>query len=402
MAGDSAQILFQIFVIFTAAKVLGVVGERYGIPAVISEIFAGILIGPHLLGLVHIEEWTLALAELGAIVLLFDVGLQQKLSDILAVGRTAFLVAVLGVVIPFFLGWGLLVLLERAHAEAIFLGAAMVATSVGITARVLKELGVLHTVVATVILGAAVIDDILGMIVLAIASSLNKGVDYVEISSVVAMAVGFTMFIVLVGRRVVRRVTPRVRRFAASDPAFALAMVICLGLSLVAAKIRIAAIIGAFLAGLVFSEEELTTGLRDRIHALYEFLVPFFFVTMGMQMDITLLARGDILLLATLVTVLAILGKLVGCGLGAYALGWRPALQVGVGMVPRGEVGIIVASIGLGMATITNEIYSVVIIMVMVTTVLAPPALKALFAESYQPQEKAAPAANPKPSDDLL
>lgn len=393
MESHSVQILTQIFLMFTAAKLLAVVGERVKIPAVISEIVAGILIGPHLLGLVKAEEWTLALAELGAIVLLFDVGLDQKLTDLMKVGWTVLLVAVAGVVVPFFLGFGLLELTEHSRIEAIFMGAAMVATSVGITARVLQELGVLKTVVATVILGAAVIDDILGMIVLAVVSSLSEGVDYVQIASVTALAVGFTLFIVLVGRRVMRRVTPQVQRFAAGDPYFALAMVICLGLGVAADKIGIAAIVGAFLAGLVFSEEELTPRLKTNIHALREFLVPFFFVAMGMQMDLAVLARREILVLAALVTVLAILGKLVGCGLGAYRLGWRSAIQVGVGMVPRGEVGIIVASIGLGLHTISNEIYAVVIIMVLVTTLIAPPALKLLFVE-----KKPAPA----PPSDLL
>ncbi len=394
MESHSVQILFQIFVMFTVAKLFGVVGERLKIPAVISEITAGILIGPYVLGLVHPEDWTLALAELGAIILLFDVGLDQKLSDLVKVGRTALLVAVLGVVIPFFLGYGLLELTgEHSHIESIFMGAAMVATSVGITARVLQELGVLKTVVATVILGAAVIDDILGMIVLAVVSSLGEGqVDYVQIGSVTAMAVGFTLFIVLVGRRVIRRVTPRVQQFAASDPYFPLALIICLGLSLMAAKIRIAAIIGAFLAGMVFSEEELTPALKTKIHALYEFLVPFFFVAMGMQMDLSVLKRGEILLLAGVVTVLAIAGKLVGCGLGAYGLGWRSAIRIGVGMVPRGEVGIIVASIGLGLHTISNEIYAVVIIMVLITTLMAPPALKVLFREKPVKAEKPAPS----------
>ena len=387
----SVQILFQIFVIFTAAKLLGIVGERFGVPAVISEIVAGILIGPQLLNLVHIEEWTLALAELGAIILLFDVGLNQKLTDLLKVGKTALAVANAGVVVPFFLGYGLMLLAGYGQIESIFMGAAMVATSVGITAHVLQELGVLKTVVATVILGAAVIDDILGMIMLAIVSSLREGVDYVQIATVVSMAIGFTVFIVVIGERVVRRVTPRVQRFAVGDPVFALALIICLGLSLAAAKIKIAAIIGAFLAGLVFSEEELTARLKPKIHALYEFLVPFFFVTMGMQMDLRVLARGDILLLASVVTVLAILGKLGACGLAAFRLGGRQAIQVGMGMVPRGEVGIIVASIGLSMGTISDEIYGVVIIMVLVTTLMAPPALKVLFAKPSAPAGAAVP-----------
>ncbi|MFQ5694698.1 MAG: cation:proton antiporter [Terriglobia bacterium] len=396
MEDHLVQILFQIFVLFTAAKLFAVVGERYKVPAVIAEIVAGILIGPHALKLVKVEDWTLVLAELGAIMLLFDVGLEQDLAKLLRVGRTALRVALLGVVVPFFLGYGLLLAFEHGQAESIFVGAAMVATSVGITARILQDMGELKSLVATVILGAAVIDDILAMIALAVASSFSVGVNYAEIVTVAALAIGFTLFVVFVGERVVRRVTPRVRQYAPSDPIFSLAMIICLGLSLAAAKIKIAAIIGAFLAGLVFSEETHAPELRRRIRTLNEFLVPFFFVVLGAQMDLSVLARGDVLLLATLVTLLAIVGKLGGCGLGAYSIGWRGALTVGVGMVPRGEVGLIVAAIGLRLGAISNEIYAVVIIMVLVTTLLAPPALKMLFAE-----KRAAAAPSDPPSEIL-
>lgn len=383
MENHATTILLQIFVMFVAAKILALAAERYRVPAVIAEILAGILIGPEVLKLVAIQDWTTALAAIGAIILLFDVGLDQKLSTLLEVGGTALLVAVLGVVLPFFLGFGLLQLTEHSQTEAIFLGAAMVATSVGITARVLQDLGVLRTVVATIILGAAVIDDILAMIVLAIVSSLSEGrVAWVEIGSVTALAVGFTIFVVLVGRRVIRRVGPRLARLVPGNAYFVLALSICLGLSVLAEQIGMAAIIGAFLAGLVFSEEEMGPALKEKMQSVHEFLVPFFFVTMGMQMKLSVFGQQEILVLAALVTVLAILGKLVGCGLGAYALGWRGALQVGVGMVPRGEVGIIVASIGLQLHTISDGLYAVVIVMTLVTTLLTPPVLKMLFARA--------------------
>lgn len=383
MENHATTILLQIFVMFVAAKILALAAERYRVPAVIAEILAGILIGPEVLKLVAIQDWTTALAAIGAIILLFDVGLDQKLSTLLEVGGTALLVAALGVVLPFFLGFGLLQLTEHSQTEAIFLGAAMVATSVGITARVLQDLGVLRTVVATIILGAAVIDDIIGMIVLAIVSSLSEGrVAWVEIGSVTALAVGFTIFVVLVGRRVIRRVGPRLARLVSGNAYFVLALSICLGLSVLAEQIGMAAIIGAFLAGLVFSEEEMGPALKEKMHSVREFLVPFFFVTMGMQMKLSVFGQREILVLAALVTVLAILGKLVGCGLGAYKLGWRGALQVGVGMVPRGEVGIIVASIGLQLRTISDGLYAVVIVMTLVTTLLTPPVLRLLFARA--------------------
>jgi Kef-type K+ transport system membrane component KefB len=383
MENHATTILLQIFVMFLAAKILALAAERYRVPAVIAEILAGILIGPEVLKLVAIQDWTTALAAIGAIILLFDVGLDQKLSTLLEVGGTALLVAVLGVVLPFFLGYGLLQLTQHSQTEAIFLGAAMVATSVGITARVLQDLGVLRTVVATVILAAAVIDDVLGMIVLAIVSSLSEGrVAWVEIGSVTALAVGFTIFVVLVGRRVIRRVGPRLARLVPGNAYFVLALSICLGLSVLAEQIGMAAIIGAFLAGLVCSEEEMGPALKEKMQSVHEFLVPFFFVTMGMQMKLSVFGQREILVLAALVTVLAILGKLVGCGLGAYKLGWRGALQVGVGMVPRGEVGIIVASIGLQLHTISDGLYAVVIVMTLVTTLLTPPVLKMLFART--------------------
>jgi len=398
MEAQSARILLQIFAIFAAAKLLAVVAERVRVPAVVAEIVAGIMIGPQVLGWVKNpqQDWLVTLASIGAIVLLFDVGLNQKLSSIMRVGMMALVVAALGVVIPFFLGYGLLQLTEHSQTEAIFLGAAMVATSVGITARVLQDLNALRTVVATIILSAAVIDDILGMLVLAVVSSLSQGrVNYAEIGSVTVVAVAFTIFTVLVGRRVVRRLGPRVVEFAASNPYFALGLVICLGLSVVAELIRMAAIIGAFLAGLVFSEEEIAPTMREKMHSVSEFLVPFFFVTMGMHMDLSVFAQTQMLLLATMVTLLAILGKLVGCGLGAYRLGWRGAVQVGVGMVPRGEVGLIVALIGLNLGTISSGLYAVVIVMSMVTTLLTPPVLKLLFVRVTPGSSPDADRANP-------
>lgn len=383
MEQHSVEVLLQVFLMFTAAKVFGLAGERLGVPAVIAEILAGVVIGPYALAWVRPEAWTLALAEIGAIILLFDVGLEQKLTTLFRVGWTALSVAVLGVVVPFFLGYGLMRALGHSQIESVFVGAALVATSVGITARVLQDVGAMQTVVAAVILGAAVIDDILGMIVLAVVSSMTAGrVNYLHIGIVTAEALGFTIFIVLAGKRMVRRLAPRVAQVASRspDPYFPLALIICLGLSVVAVKIGIAAIIGAFLAGLVFSEEELTPRLRERTHSVYEFLVPFFFVAMGMQLDLRVFGERNLIYVALGVTLLAILGKLVGCGLGAYRLGWRQAFQVGVGMTPRGEVGIIVALIGLSLRTISPAMYAVVIFMTMATTLVAPPALKWMFA----------------------
>jgi Kef-type K+ transport system membrane component KefB len=296
------------------------------------------------------------------------------------VGFTASLVAVLGVVVPFILGYAIMEMTGHARVESIFIGAAMVATSVGITARVLIDLGLIHTTVARVILGAAVIDDILGMIILAIVSSLSSGdVDYLQISIVAGEAIAFTIFVTLLGGRVVDKIGPRMEKMRTREAYFVLALLFCLGLSVVATKIGIAAIIGAFLAGMVLSEKSEQFQLHEKSQAICEFLVPFFFVIMGMQLDVKIFLQREIVVLAGTITVAALLGKLAGCGLGAYRLGLKSAIKVGVGMVPRGEVGIIVALVGLSLKTISDSAYAVVLFMTVITTLLAPPCLRWLF-----------------------
>lgn len=375
-----SHVLLDLFLIFASAKVLAEIFERLGQPAVVGEILAGVLIGPHMLKWIELTEVNLAIAEIGVIFLLFTVGLEIRPRDVLQVGFTASLVAVLGVVVPFILGYAIMEMTGHARVESIFIGAAMVATSVGITARVLIDLGLIHTTVARVILGAAVIDDILGMIILAIVSSLSSGdVDYLQISIVAGEAIAFTIFVTLLGGRVVDKIGPRMEKMRTREAYFVLALLFCLGLSVVATKIGIAAIIGAFLAGMVLSEKSEQFQLHEKSQAICEFLVPFFFVIMGMQLDVKIFLQREIVVLAGTITVAALLGKLAGCGLGAYRLGLKSAIKVGVGMVPRGEVGIIVALVGLSLKTISDSAYAVVLFMTVITTLLAPPCLRWLF-----------------------
>jgi Kef-type K+ transport system membrane component KefB len=369
-------VLLDLFIMFVCAKALAEIFERLKQPAVVGEILAGVLIGPFALKWVQITGVNEAIAEIGVVFLLFSVGLEIKTGDILKVGFSASLVAVMGVVVPFILGYLIMNIGGYTQVEAIFIGAAMVATSVGITARVLSDLGFINTTMARVILGAAVIDDILGMIILAIVSSLSSGdINYLQIAIVAVQAIAFTVFVVVMGERVVRKMGPRVERMQTKEPYFVLALVFCLGLSVVAAKIGIAAIIGAFLAGMVMEPFR----LHQKSRGIHEFLAPFFFVVMGMQLDVRIFMRQEIVVLALIITIAAIAGKLVGCGVGAYQLGFKRALQVGMGMVPRGEVGIIVALVGLSLHSISNAAYAVVLFMTVVTTLLAPPFLRLLL-----------------------
>ncbi len=386
ISGAGAEdLLVTLFLMFVAAKVAAEIFERLKQPAVAGEILAGVIIGPSVLQLVQPGELTNALAEIGVIFLLFLVGLETKPGDIFRVGGRAVIVAVLGVIVPFLLGFLMADLWGQPRIESIFIGAAMVATSVGITARVLGQMGLLHLDVSRIILGAAVIDDILGLLILAVVSSFAKGnVDYTQIAATAGLAIGFTVVIILLGTRAINRIRPRVERLRVNQSYVVFGFALCLGLALVAQYIGVAAIIGAFLAGMAMSESAEGTDMSHQAEAVTEFLLPFFLANIGMQLQLTAILNRGTLIFAALVTLLAVVSKILGCGLGAWTLGRRKAMQVGVGMVPRGEVGIVVAQIGLGLGAIGNEAFGVVLIMAVATTLIAPPFLVLLFKQEQR------------------
>ena len=394
------NILIDLFLMFAAGKLLAEVFERLRQPAVVGELLAGVILGPSVLAVLHPDVRTNGLAEIGAIFLLFTVGLETKPRELLQVGWTASLVAVLGVALPFGVGFLYMRTIDHGMVESIFVGAAMVATSVGITARVLADAGVLSTRLARVILGAAVIDDILGMIVLAVVSSLSSGqVNYLSLAIVTGEAIAFSLLIVFFGSRVVGSFRPAVARLRARNAAFTLSVLLCLGLSLASVYIGMAAIIGAFLAGLALADHSEQYRLQENAHPIMEFLAPFFFVLLGAQVDLKSLSQPGLAGIIAVVCVLAILSKLIGCGLGALSLGYRDALRVGVGMVPRGEVGLIVASVGLRLHTISDAIYTVVLAMSIITTIFAPPVLRLLLPRVGSADTGADVPAGPAASD---
>jgi Na+:H+ antiporter len=377
----TTEVLLALFLMLLAAKLAAELFERLRQPAVVGEILAGVIIGPSVLGLVGPSEVVSMLAEIGVIFLLFSVGLETKPSSIFRVGKTAVLVAVLGVVLPFFAGWLLLRLWGATNISSLFVGTALVATSVGITARVLASLQLLNTPVARIILGAAVIDDILGLLVLSVVSSSSAGaINYWELGITALLAIGFTAFVALIGARVVTRVAPRIHNLRISESLFIAGLVLCLGLAVAVSFIGIAAIIGAFLAGMALAEaSEGDERLHTQTNGVMEFLVPFFFVNIGMQLQLSVFRNWSLVWLALAVTLVALVTKLIGCGAGAWSLGWKRAMQVGVGMMPRGEVGIVVAQIGLSLGVIDAPLYAVVLFMAVATTLIAPPLLTLLF-----------------------
>ncbi len=387
VSGSGAlQIPLSMLIVFASAKLLSEVFERLGQPGIVGEILAGVLIGPFVLGWLAPNEILSFLSDLGVMFLLFRVGLEVKTSELIRVGGTAMLAALAGVVVPFFLGWGITSLWGLPSIETIFVGAAMVATSVGITAQVLASRGLLQTRAAQVILAAAVIDDVLGLIVLALVSGLAKGsISYLDVAITAGLALGFTAFVAWFGARAMRRVVPRVQaRLSIVEGEFALAITLLFGLAVLAVYAGVAAIIGAFLAGMALSEA-VDHRVHDLTNGVAELLVPFFLVGIGLHFDISAFASRSTLLLSLVILVAALISKFVGCGAGALGLGRKDAMRVGLGMIPRGEVGMVVAQIGQRMGVMDQSVYGIVVFMSVATTILAPPLLKIGFRGAGKP-----------------
>lgn len=405
-ASPVTPVLLALVIMLLAAKIGGEIAERVHQPAVLGELIAGVVIGNLVLlgydGLSFLAsmEGVVILAELGVIILLFEVGLESNVREMMSVGASSLLVALLGIVAPFFLGWGLsaYMLPDEETLVHLFIGATLCATSVGITARVLTDLGKVGTREAKIILGAAVIDDVLGLVILAVVSGViaatNTGgqLAMIDVALIVIKA-----FLFLVGAIVLGGwLSPRLFRFASRlrirGLLLTLSLAFCFLLAYIANVIELAPIVGAFAAGLILDEvhyqEFLDRGdhtLEDLIHPIAAFLVPIFFVLMGIQVDLSTFGQKGVLGFAAALSVVAIIGKML-CALGVIEKG-RDKISVAVGMVPRGEVGLIFAGIGAslvlhGKPVISSSIFSAVVIMVIVTTLITPPVLKITLARS--------------------
>ena len=378
-----SELLLGLVLVWLAAKLAGEGMERIGQTAVLGELLAGVIIGPGVLGLVHESAALHVLAELGALILLFEVGLESDVHDLLRAGLQATLVALVGVAAPFTVGYGVMHWLGYPALVAVFVGATFTATSVGITARVLADLGRLQDAAAKVVLGAAVVDDILGLIILAVVTGVAQtgGVSLGSVVTLSTKAMIFLVLAILVGIRLAPTSIGWIGGLKARGTLIVYSVVFAVALSAVADLIGLATIIGAFAAGLVLATTERRAHIEERIKPVADLLVPVFFVTVGMKVHPAMLnpfAENAQLGIAVLLTVVAVASKLVA-GLVVYQPGVR-RWPVGVGMVPRGEVGLIFAGAGLAAGVIAEDLYSALVVVVMLTTFVAPPWLKLLYA----------------------
>ena len=374
------QFLFLLVAMLVTAKVFGELAERVGQPAVLGELLAGVVLGMSVLGIVDPQvEIVHLIAEVGVILLLFQIGLETDLRRLLQVGTSSAAVAITGVVVPFALGYFVADALGMGTLPAVVAGAALTATSVGITARVLSDLGRLQEPESQIVLGAAVIDDVIGLIILAVVSQVVAGGELTAggVLLTTVTAFGFLIAVLGIGRLVMPTVFDFLSRIGKEETLATMALAFAFIIAYLADAAGSALIIGAFAAGLVLAPTPHAKVVEHGVMRLGMFFVPIFFVAVGAAVDVTTFADPQVLLVGGALVVVALIGKFVA----GYAPFWFKGKKavIGVGMIPRGEVGLIFAQMGLTTGVLNAGMFSALTMMVMVTTFIAPPLLKVLF-----------------------
>lgn len=423
-----ASVLLSLVVIYLASKIGGELSNRVGLPPVLGELVGGVIVGVSALDLLVFPEGggnasnsvimnfiqataglnqqeavaTFAaqsevisvLAELGVVILLFEIGLESNLKELMAVGIQATVVAVVGVAVPFAAGTvGLMTFFGISAVPAIFAGAALTATSIGITSKVLSELGSLSSKEGQIILGAAVIDDVLGIIVLAVVASLAKTgeVDVTNVIYLIISAAGFLLGAILLGNVFNKSFVAVVERLKTRGDLVIPALIFAFVMAYLAAAIHLEAILGAFAAGLVLDETDKRRELEKQVVPIADMLVPIFFVTVGAKTDLGVLnpaipSNREGLAIASFLIAIAIIGKVV-TGLAVFGQPGINRLAIGVGMIPRGEVGLVFAGVGSASGALSKPLEAAIIMMVILTTFLAPPLLRFVFPQATAADE---------------
>jgi Kef-type K+ transport system membrane component KefB len=397
--GEAIRVaLVGLFVLFVAAKAGEEIARRLRQPGVIGELAGGFVVGPFALGLVAPDPTATVMAELGVVILLFAVGLEVRVDDLFAVGRMAVAVGVLGFLLPIVTGILIGVAVGAEILPAVLVGLALAATSIGITSRVLADMGVLDRAFSRIILGAAIVDDILALLAIGLVSGLAEGDVSASTILVIVAGAGF----VALGLAAARRAR-HVPRSAFTWPLFAETplvpvFILMFGGAILASFVGLAVIIGAFVAGLIIAETPVREEVEHEMKPLVAIFAPFFFAVTGAAIDLSALLEPRLLALATVLAVMGVLTKLAGGYLGSRRLGRWNATTVGIGMAPRGEVGIVVAALGLSLGLIDGELYAVILAAVVATTMVAPILLQQVVPLATRREHHAGHAAIAEPT----
>ena len=379
---DIVRFIAEMLVILLSAKLFGELAEYLGQPAVLGELIGGVILGTGIFAFFHPNDPALALmSEIGVILLLFETGIHSDLGQMLKAGPTASAVAAIGVVVPFALGWGLMAALGKPSMECVFVGAALTATSVGITARVLSDMGKLHLPEAQIVLGAAVIDDVLGIIILSAVQGIaaSGSLQWAGVIKTILLSAGFLAAALWLGPYLSNALVKIVRRMRVRGVLVGMAVCFAFAMALTAHAMGTAMIVGAFTAGILLARTDKKEDIDETVRPVVDVFAPVFFVMVGAKVDLSVFNPSTaesraVLGLAALLILAAVAGKIVS----AFAVRDRKLNRwaVGFGMIPRGEVGLIFAQIGLAAGIVEPALYAAVVAMVIVTTFLAPPLLK--------------------------
>lgn len=391
-AGAFEHLLIVLVAIIAATKLFGEIAQRIGQPAVLGELLAGVVLGGSALGLLDPNDAVVhALAELGVLILLFQIGLHTDLRSLAKVGSTALFAGVVGVVLPFVGGIAVSRMMGVALMPSIVIGAALTATSIGISARVLSDLGQLKTPEGQVVIGAAVFDDVVGLIILSIVASMVAGTDvtFLSVARTTVFAVGFVVIALALGSIAIPPLFRVVERVRVTGALGIIALGFALLLAWLATKEGSAMIIGAFAAGLILHPTPQRKEIEHSATQIGFFFVPIFFASVGAAVDVPSLLTREALMVGSLLIVVGVAGKMIA----GFAPWWFKGnkLLVGVALVPRGEVGLIFAKLGLLAGVLTNELFGALMLMVVVTTFVTPPLLGLIAKKGRHPNQDAAP-----------
>lgn len=378
--------ILQLALIIIAAKLAGALSVRFGQPSVLGEIIVGVLLGPSVFGLIEATDTLSAFSTIGVILLMFIAGLETDLGEFKRSGISSTLVGFSGIIIPLFLGYFAGVMMDLTNLQSWFLGVMLSATSVSISVQALKEMNQLKTPEGTTILGAAVIDDIVVMVILAFLMSFAGGGD-VSLTALVIKKVLYFVFAILIAWKVVPWVMNKLTKLPVSETVISFALIICFVYAVTAEFTGVANIIGAYIAGIAIGITKFKHEVFEKVETIsYSIFVPVFFAYIGISAEFTGIL--DNLGLIILLSILAILTKFVGAGAGAKlsGFGWTSSMGIGSAMISRGEVALIVASMGLASNLVTQDFYATIIVVVIVTTIVTPPMMKFFFKSNIKIQ----------------